>query len=96
MLEGPQDSSRRPMRLQLVTICLLTLVLSGMYTEVSRSFMMYDISPSVSHAEADTKIHSLLLSQMLNRFAMSLTLLYIIFALENIVNFHKNNYVNME
>lgn len=81
------------MRLKLDNICLLTLILSWVYIEVSRSFMMYDISPPVSNAEADTKIHSLLLSQMLNRFAMPPTLIQIIFALENIVNFHKNIYV---
>lgn len=38
--------------------------------EVSRSYMMYDSLFSVSNAEADTKIHSLLLSQTVHRFAL--------------------------
>lgn len=38
--------------------------------EVSGSYMMHDILPSVSNAEADIRIHSLLLKQTLNRFVM--------------------------
>lgn len=53
------------------TLFDFSLSFSQEYTlEVSRSYMMYDISPSVCNTEADTKIHSLLLSQTLHRFAM--------------------------